>query len=245
MIERARAAGYRALVLTIDTPVAGRRERDLRNGFTIPVRPTLRHAFDVVRHLPWFTRLAWDEAFGHGLRMGNFVERGGLVNRMNAMQLVLELFDPSITWTDLEWLKSIWGGPVVVKGVSTAEDARSAVEHGADAVRVSNHGGRQRDSLPSAIGLLPQIVDEIGDRTEFYLDGGIRRGSDVVKALALGATACMFGRPWVHALAARGEAGVGHLLDLFMSEIDTSLALLGAPSVATLDRTYLVDSARS
>jgi len=239
ILERARAAGYTALVLTVDVPVAARRERDLRNGFEIPPKPSFRHAGDVLRHIGWFGRLAIDEAFGHGLTMGNFRSGSGVRKRLVMMDVVNGLFDASVTWQDIEWLRSVWNGPLVVKGITTVRDARHAVAHGADAVWVSNHGGRQLDGLPATAEVLPEIAAVVGDSAEVYLDGGVRRGSDVVKALALGARACMIGRPYVYGLAAGGQAGVERVLDHFRTEIDATLALLGCPSVHALDATYL------
>ena len=239
IVERARLAGYTALVLTVDVPVAARRERDLRNGFTIPPKPSIRHAGDVLRHLGWFGRLAIDEAVGHGLTMGNFRSAGGVRTRLVMMDVVNGLFDASVTWDDIEWLRSVWSGPLVVKGITSAADATNAVAQGADAVWVSNHGGRQLDGLPATIDVLPEIAAAVGDSVEVYLDGGVRRGSDVVKALARGARACMIGRPYVYGLAAGGQAGVERVLDHFRTEIDATLALVGCPSVGELDESYL------
>lgn len=239
VIARARESGYRALVVTVDVPVGGRRERDLRNGFTIPPRPTWRHAGDVLRHPRWVARFAWDEAFGHGLRMGNFGGRAAMGKRLAFMDRVNSRFDPGMTWADLAHLKEVWGGPLIVKGITNADAARLAVAHGAEAVWVSNHGGRQLDGLPSAIDVLPEVVDAVGGDAEVYLDGGVRRGSDVVKALSLGARACMIGRAYLYGLAAGGEAGVEKVIRMLADEIDTVLALLGCRSVQELDRTWL------
>lgn len=239
VVERARAAGYRVLALTADVQVAARRERDLRNGFEIPPRPTLRQGTDVVRHARWFSRMAWDEVFGHGLRMGNFVKKSRIGTRISMMQQVNTLFDPQLRWEDLEWFKELWGGPVLVKGITTSADAAEAVRRGADGIWVSNHGGRQLDGLPSTISVLPEIVDAVGDRADVILDSGVRRGSDVVKALALGATAAVIGRPYVYGLAAGGQAGVERVIDLLKAEIDATLALIGAASIHDLDRSFL------
>ncbi len=152
------------------------------------------------------------------------------------LDVVNELFDPGVGWADLNWLKDVWGGPLVVKGVMTGADARRSVNAGADAVWVSNHGGRQLDGLRGSAEALPEVVAEVGGQAEVYLDGGIRRGSDVVKALALGARACMIGRPWMYGLAAGGRAGVEVVLRLFRTEIDVTLALLGRPTLESLDR---------
>lgn len=236
LVERAREAGFRALCLTVDVQVSARRLRDLRNGFTIPPRPRLRQAGDLVRHAGWFGRLAVNELGGHKLTMGNFSSGDmGVRDRLRTVELANTLFDAGVTWQDLEWLKEIWGGPVAVKGVMTAADARRSVDAGADAVWVSNHGGRQLDGLPGTADVLPAVVEAVAGEAEVYLDGGVRHGSDVVKALALGARACMIGRPWMYGLAAGGQAGIEHVLDLLRVEIDATLALLGRPTLESLD----------
>ena len=144
--------------------------------------------------------------------------------------------DPSVDWDDLEWFRSIWSGPLAIKGIMSDEDARRAVDAGVDAIVVSNHGGRQLDSLPSAIEVLPEIVDAVGDRAEVILDGGVRRGTDVVKALCLGARACMVGRPFLYGLGAGGQAGAERAIEILQTEIDRTLALIGRPTLADLDR---------
>lgn len=239
VVARARTAGYRALVVTVDVPTGARRERDLRNGFTIPPRPTWRHTGDVLRHLPWVTRFGWDEAFGHGLTMGNFGGRTSVTRRMAFMDRVNQRFDPGMTWDDLDWLRSLWGGPMVIKGITNEHDAARAVDHGLDAVWVSNHGGRQLDGLPATIDVLPAIAEAVDGRAEVYLDGGIRRGSDIVKALARGARVCMIGRPYLYGLAAGGQAGVQRVIELLTAQLDNTLALLGCRSVEALDPSWL------
>ena len=236
IVERARASGFRALCLTVDVQVSARRQRDIRNGFTVPPRPRLRQAGDLVRHAGWFRRLAVSEFSGHKLTMGNFTSDDvGVRDRLRTIELANALFDPGVGWRDLEWLKDVWGRPVVVKGVMTGADARRSVDAGADAVWVSNHGGRQLDGLRGSADVLPEVVAAVGGQAEVYLDGGIRRGSDIVKALALGARACMIGRPWMYGLAAGGQSGVEVVLDLLRTEIDTTLALLGRPTLESLD----------
>lgn len=239
IIERARAAGYRALAVTVDVQVAARRERDQRNGFEIPPRPTVRHAGDVIRHVKWFAQRGWDEVSGHGLTMGNFGNRKSVGRRVVMMEWVNAMFDPTVTWDDLDWLRSIWDGPLLIKGIMSAADARQAVSRGVDGVWVSNHGGRQLDGLPSTIEVLPEIVDVVDGRAEVFLDSGVRRGSDIVKAIALGARACMIGRPYVHGLGAGGQTGVERVIQHLTSEIDSTLALVGCPSVTALDRSYI------
>lgn len=237
LVERARAAGYRALCLTVDVQDMGNREKDKRNGFSLPPRVTFTNLLDVVRHLGWVLRMSSSPR----ATFGNFIETGALAKKdaVSVAGFTTRQFDPSVTWKDIEWLRSIWPGPLVLKGISCAEDARLAVEHGVQALIVSNHGGRQLDFLPAAIDVLPEVVDAVEGRAEVILDGGIRRGSDVVKAIALGARACMVGRPFLYGLAAGGQAGVELCLDILSKEIDRTLALLGRPRLADLDRSAL------
>jgi L-lactate dehydrogenase (cytochrome) len=235
MIERARAAGYRALCLTVDVPILGQRERDLRNGATIPPKITVRNVVDVMRRVDWLR----DVLLGPNITFKNFVgAQVGLGSDPVALwSFVSKQHDPSITWDDLAWFRSVWQGPMAIKGIMTPEDAQRAVSEGVEAIIVSNHGGRQLDSLPSAIEVLPEIADAVGDRAEVILDGGIRRGTDVVKALALGARACMLGRPMLYGLASGGQAGVERAIEILQTETDRALALLGRPTLADLDRT--------
>ena len=235
LVERAQAAGYKALCLTVDLPVLGQRERDMRNGSTIPPKITVRSVVDTLQHPGWLYRV-W---FGTKVTFENFVGSSAELSPDTGTlwKYVNSLNDASVDWDDLAWFRSIWGGPLAIKGVMTAEDARRAVSMGVEAVIVSNHGGRQLDSLPSAIEMLPEIVDAVGDRAEVILDGGVRRGTDVVKALALGAKACMIGRPMLFGLGAAGESGVERALEILETEIDRTLALLGRPTLADLDRT--------
>jgi L-lactate dehydrogenase (cytochrome) len=234
LVERARRAGYKALCLTVDLPVLGQRERDLRNGATIPPKITVRNVIDVLRRPGWLRRV-W---LGTDITFKNFVgSSAALTNDAGTLwQYVNSLNDPSVSWDDLAWFRSLWPGPIAIKGMLTPEDARRAVSEGIEAIVVSNHGGRQLDSLPSAIEALPEIVDAVGDRAEVILDGGIRRGTDVVKALALGARACMIGRPMLYGLGAGGQAGVERSIEILKHEIDRALALLGRPTLADLDR---------
>lgn len=236
MVERAAAARCGALVLTIDLAVQGRRERDVYNGFTIPPRVTARNVLEVLARPRWIA----DMAFGPRLTFANFADptaaSGGFINlgrHINAQ------FDQSVTWKDVEWLRSIFPGPIVVKGVLTAHDARRAVEHGAAAVIVSNHGARQLDHVPSSIRALPEVVAAVGDRLEVYLDSGVRRGSDIVKALALGARAVLVGRPFLYGMGALGPAGAARALEILRDELDNCMALLGAPSPAALDSGFV------
>ena len=234
LIERARAAGYTALCLTADVPVIGQRERDIRNGFTIPPRVTPQNVFDTIQKIPWII----GAVRGPRVTFKNFVDAPGS-GRNDAISLgayAQSLHDPSVSWKDLEWFRSVWQGPMLLKGVMSAEDARLAVDHGVEAIVVSNHGGRQLEGLPSSLEVLPEIADAIAGRAEVVFDGGIRRGGDVVKALALGATSCMIGRAFLYGLGARGEEGVERALDILLAEMDRAMALLGRPTIADLDR---------
>jgi isopentenyl diphosphate isomerase/L-lactate dehydrogenase-like FMN-dependent dehydrogenase len=233
--ERARAAGYKALVLTVDNQVLGQRERDLRNGFTIPPRVTLRSGLDMLRALPWLVRMARAPA----MTMANYVteERKDIVS---LAQYLVDMLDPSLCWRDVAWLREIWSGPLLLKGILHPDEARAAIEHGVDGVIVSNHGGRQLDTALPAIRALPAVVDAVAGRIPVLLDGGIRRGSHVVKAVALGATACLIGRPHLWGLAVAGEAGVTAVLEILRRDIDRVLALGGWDGIARVDRRALV-----
>jgi L-lactate dehydrogenase (cytochrome) len=238
MIERARASGCKALVLTVDTKLQGPRERDMRNGFTVPPKFTLRTMVDFARHWHWLL----DVGLGPKVTFRNL--EGTAVDSRSAVtitQFIAGQYDLSVSWKDLAWFKSVWGGPVAVKGILSAGDARLAVDHGADAIIVSNHGGRQLDGAISAIRALPGVVDAVQDRAEVILDGGVRRGADVVKALALGARACMIGRPWLYGLASDGEPGVVRALEILRNEIDLCMALLGRTTIPELDRGILAE----
>ena len=231
-----RAAGFHALVVTVDVAVVARRGRDVRNGFVMPPRLRPRTALDALRHPRWL------RAMYPPLRFGNLAGAGvsSPGRSLSLARLVSQLLsNPGATWEDLGRLREQWQGPLVIKGTLTAEDARRALDHGVDGVIVSNHGGRQLDGAPAALDALPEVVDAVGDRAEVYLDGGVRRGSDVAKALALGARACFIGRPWLYGLAMAGEPGVTQVLELLRDELDETLALTGRTSVAELDGSLL------
>jgi L-lactate dehydrogenase (cytochrome) len=235
LIERAKAAGCSALVLTVDLALQGQRDRDVHNGLTIP--PTLR-----MSNLPNFaTRPGWVWRYLTGPKVvPASLVKPGQSTLFTIAGYVNSQFDQSVTWTDIEWAKSIWGGPLALKGILDPNDAKLAVEHGVDAVIVSNHGGRQLDGVRSAISALPDVVDAVAGRAEVILDGGVRRGTDVLKAIALGAKACMIGRPYMYGLAAKGRPGVTEALDLLRNEIDLALALTGNTSLAALDRSSIL-----
>jgi L-lactate dehydrogenase (cytochrome) len=233
-IERAKAAGCSALVVTIDTPVAGLRERDVRNGTKelVSGRP-----FTMLPYIGQFlARPAWLAAYladGGLMKFPNIALPSG---PMPYADVGAALQESMTSWADLRWIREAWKGPIVVKGVHTADDARQAIDHGASAVVVSNHGGRQLDGVAATIRVLPEVVEAVGGRTEVLLDGGVRRGSDVVKALCLGARAVLIGRAYAYGLGAAGGAGVTRALDILRADIVRTLTLLGVPSTAALDK---------
>ena len=229
-VERAREAGYEALVLTVDTPVPGARLRDVRNGLTIPPSLSLRTVAEGARHPGWWFDLLTTEP----LQFASLNRFEGTV-----AELAARMFDPSVTLSDLSWLRSAWPGRLVVKGVQHVEDARAVVDAGADAVVVSNHGGRQLDRSPTPLEALPAVVDAVGDRAEVYVDGGILSGSDLVAAVALGARAGLVGRAYLYGLMAGGERGVQRVADILRTEVTTTLALLGVTRVEDLCRDHV------
>lgn len=230
LLRRARAAGYSALVLTVDTAVAGDRLRDVRNGLTIPPSLTLKTLFDMARHPSWWYNLITTEP----LEFASFRSFDGTV-----AELITEIFHPNLNWSDVAWVREQWNGPLVVKGMMNVEDGRQAVDHGADAVVVSNHGGRQLDRSPSTFEVLPHVVDAVGDRIEVYVDGGIMDGADVVAAVSQGATAAFVGRAYLYALMAGGEHGVDRALQMFGEGIVRTMQLLGVTSLKELHRGHI------
>lgn len=236
MIERAAGSGYEALVLTVDTTVLGRRERDVRHGFTLPPKLGLGTLIDGARHPGW----TWAFVRSDPIVFANVVGRGSAVDdgrtAVSLAAQVAQQFDPGLAWSDVDWLRSIWDGPIVIKGIQTVADAILAADAGVDAIALSNHGGRQLDSAPVPLDLVAPCVDAVGDRVEIICDGGVRRGSDIVKALALGARACMAGRAYLYGLGAAGEPGVDFVLQLLRSDMQRTMALLGAADIGELDR---------
>lgn len=230
LVRRAQEAGFGALFVTIDTPVQGNRERDRRQGVRMPLAPSARNvvhfAPQLARHPRW--------TLGY-VRDGLPTSFGSLPPSVSAKSLA----SAPMTWSEAAWVRGIWQGPLVVKGILTAADAHLAVEHGADGIVVSNHGGRQLDGTPATLSVLPTVKEAIGGRAQILLDGGIRRGSDAIKGIALGADAVMIGRPYLYGLAAGGSQGVEHVLSLLRTDLKRTLILLGAPSIAALDRTFV------
>lgn len=240
LVERAATNGYDTLVLTVDTVVAGVRERDVRNGMTAGPYVNARNIARFAPHVAVRPRWLWNFARdGFSVDVANAAALGPDGAPMSAMDASMGMYAEPPTWDDMAWLRAQWRGPLVVKGIVTAEDARRAVDLGADGVVVSNHGGRQLDGAPATVRALPTIVDAVGDRAEVLLDSGVRRGTDVIKAVALGARAVMIGRAFVYGLAAQGEPGVDAVLALLRDDIRNNLQLLGCPSVRALDRSFL------
>ena len=242
LIGRARAVDAPVLVLTVDLAVVGARHRDTRNAMvgTPSAWARLRRAVDLVSHPGWVRDVALR---GRPLTFANLENAVPGAGTPEAFRdWVDSQFDPSVTWDEIAWVREHWPGRLVVKGVLDPEDARRAVNAGVDGIVVSNHGGRQLDSVPSTVRALPAVVDAVGDEVEVLADGGVRTGLDVVKMVAMGARAVLVGRAWAWAVAARGEAGVRHVLDVMKADIDTALALTGQTSLAAVDRSALYEA---
>ena len=241
-MQQAGDVGSPVLVLTVDLAVVGARFRDVRNAMVGDVGPggAIRRGLDLASHPRWIKEVALG---GKPLTFGNLESAVPGARTPDSFKSWVDAqFDPTVTWDDVSWVRRNWSGKLVVKGVLDADDARRAVDAGVDGVVVSNHGGRQLDGVPSTVAALPAVLDAVGDRTEVLVDGGVRSGLDVVRFLALGARACLVGRAWAWAVAARGEAGVAHVLDVLRSDMDVALALTGTTDVADLDRSILIGS---
>jgi L-lactate dehydrogenase (cytochrome) len=237
MIERAASARYEALMLTVDTAVFGRRERDVRRGFSLP--PTIGPGtiVDGALHPTWTWRFVRSEPIRFANVLGRDVGDGA--SPVTLSDYINSQFDPALSWNDVEWLRSVWQGPIVLKGIQTVDDAVLAADAGVEAIALSNHGGRQLDGAPAAFSLVAPVADAVGGRVEIICDGGVRRGSDIVKAVAAGANAAMAGRAYLYALGAAGERGVDRVLDWFRNDIERVMTLLGAETIDALDRTLL------
>ena len=234
LVDRAAEAGYEALCITVDLAVTGRRERDVRRGLTLPPKLGLDTLIEGARKPSWTWRFLRADPITFA-NVTNVIDRDGSTAESLA-EYVAEQFDPSLSWSDLAWFRSIWNGPIVIKGIQSVADARRAVEHGVEAIALSNHGGRQLDGAPTALDLVAPVVDEVGEAVEIICDGGVRRGSDILKAVALGARAAMIGRPYLYGLAAGGEKGVDWVLDFFEDGLRRSMALCGVTSMAEVGR---------
>jgi L-lactate dehydrogenase (cytochrome) len=237
LIERAKAAKCSALMLTLDLQILGQRHKDLKNGLSAPPRLTLRNVLNMMSKPRWCLGMLGTRR----RQFGNIVGHVSGVENMNSLsEWTAQQFDPTLNWNDVEWVKERWGGPLILKGIMDAEDARLAAATGADALVVSNHGGRQLDGAPASIDVLPAIVDAVGSKIEVWLDSGIRSGQDVLKAVALGARGTLIGRAFLYGLGALGEAGVTKCLEIIAKELDLTMAFCGRRDIREIDRSILV-----
>jgi len=239
LIERARAANCSALVVTLDLQVLGQRHKDIKNGLTTPPKPTLANLINLATKPRWCVGMLGTKRRTFGNIVGH-AEGVGDVSSLS--KWTAEQFDPRLSWDDVAWIKERWGGKLILKGIMDAEDARHAADSGADALVVSNHGGRQLDGAPSSISALPAIVAAVGDYIEVWMDGGIRSGQDVLRAMALGARGTLIGRPFLYALGAFGEAGVRRCLEIIENELSTSMAFCGHTDISNVDRSILLNA---
>ncbi|MDP3668179.1 MAG: alpha-hydroxy acid oxidase [Telluria sp.] len=237
LIDRARAARCSALMLTLDLQVLGQRHKDIRNGLTAPPKMTIANIINMMSKPRWCMGMLGTRRHG----FGNIVGHASDVSDMSSLSAwTNQQFDPALSWADVEWIKQRWGGKLIIKGIMDAEDARLAVNSGADALIVSNHGGRQLDGAQSSIEALPAIVDAVGKQIEVHMDGGVRSGQDVIRALALGARGVYVGRPFLYGLGAQGEAGVTKCLEIIHKELDLTMAFCGLRDVQQVDQRILL-----
>lgn len=238
ILERAKAANCSALVLTVDLQVLGQRHRDIRNGMTVPPEIKLANVIDVATKPAW----AWSILKGKRKTFGNLAGHVKGMDDVNSLgQWTNSQFDPALNWRDVEWIKSIWPGKLIIKGILDPEDAKTAVKVGADAIVVSNHGGRQLDGAPSSISALPKVAEAVGSSTEVLFDGGIRTGADIMRALALGARSCLIGRAYIYGLGAAGQAGVARAIEILKKELDITMALCGVNRVGDIGSQVLAN----
>ena len=240
-VQRCKASGYKVLCLTVDTAIAGNRERDLVNGMTMPPKITLKNFLSYGTSFDWLFNLILHPDF----KLANVAHRVDALGKgaMGLIDYVNSQFDRSVTWDDVAWLAEQWDGPIVIKGLQSPVDAKRAVEVGATALMVSNHGGRQLDGTPAPIDCIPSLRDAIGDQLELIVDGGIRRGTHIVKALAAGANACSIGRPYLYGLGAGGQVGVERALYLLKEEVERSMTLLGVSAIVEINQSHLINNA--
>jgi len=237
LMDRAKAANCNALMLTLDLQVLGQRHKDLKNGMTAPPKPTLANILNLMMKPRWCLGMAATRRHG----FGNLIGHAKGVSDMSSLGAwTKEQFDPKLDWNDVEWIKKRWGGKLILKGIMDEEDARLAADSGADAMIVSNHGGRQLDGAPSSIAALPAIAEAVGAKIEVWMDGGIRSGQDVLKAWALGARGTLIGRAFLYGLGAMGEAGVTKALELIAKELDVTMAFCGHTDIRNVDRRILM-----
>ena len=238
LVQRARAAGYAVLMPTVDVASLGRRERDVRHGFTLPPQLEWRTLFDGLRRPGW----TWDFIRSEPIMLANFRGRSSADGStpVALAEYIKSQFDPTVNWRDLDWLRTLWDGPLVIKGIQSVADAALAAERGCQAIVLSNHGGRQLDGAPAPVDLVAPVVDAVAGRAAVICDGGVRRGSDIVKAVALGADACMAGRFYLYGLGAGGEPGVDYAIELLADEIRRTMALIGCAAMDRIDRGFLM-----
>ncbi|MDK4711634.1 alpha-hydroxy acid oxidase [Rhizobium sp. CNPSo 4039] len=238
LIQRAKAAKCSALVLTADLQILGQRHNDIRNGLSAPPKMTAKNLWQMATRPGWCMGMLKTKRRS----FGNIVGHAKDISDMTTLShWTHSQFDPKLSWNDVGWIKEQWGGPLIIKGILDIEDAKAAVDVGADAIIVSNHGGRQLDGAHSSISMLPRIVDAVGDRIEVHMDGGIRSGQDVLKAVALGAKGTFIGRPFLYGLGAMGKEGVTLALEIIRKELDISMALCGKRDIKAVDRSILAD----
>lgn len=233
LINRARAAKCSALVLTLDLQILGQRHKDIRNGLSAPPKFTPKHIWQMATRPAWCLGMAQTKRHSFGNIVGH---AKGVTDLSSLSSWTAEQFDPKLSWKDVEWIKKQWGGPLIIKGILDVEDAKEAAKSGADAIIVSNHGGRQLDGAPSSISVLSEIVDAVGDKIEVHFDGGIRSGQDVLKAVSIGAKGTYIGRAFLYGLGAAGQAGVTKVLDIIRKELDVTMALCGERDIKNLGR---------
>jgi L-lactate dehydrogenase (cytochrome) len=239
LVQRAAAARCSALMLTVDLQVLGQRHCDMRNGLTVPPEIKIKNLIDIA------TKPAWALSIlkGKSKTFGNLAGHVKDTTNINSLaQWTASQFDPTLSWKDVEWIKSIWPGKLILKGILDVDDAKIAVTTGADAISVSNHGGRQLDGAPSAISALPRVVDAVGSEIEVMFDSGVRTGADMMRALALGARSCIVGRSYIYGLGAGGQAGVARAIEILHKELDVTMALCGVKSIAEINRDVLADT---
>jgi L-lactate dehydrogenase (cytochrome) len=238
LIDRAKAANCGALVLTLDLQILGQRHKDLRNGLSAPPKFTPKHIWQMATRPNWCLGMLGTKRRS----FGNIVGHAKNVSDLSSLSSwTAEQFDPRLSWDDVEWIKQRWGGKLILKGINDVEDAIAAAQSGADAIIVSNHGGRQLDGAHSSIAMLPRIVDAVGDKIEVHMDGGIRSGQDVLKAVALGAKGTYIGRPFLYGLGADGKKGVTKALEIIRKELDVTMALCGKRDIKTIDRSIIAE----
>jgi L-lactate dehydrogenase (cytochrome) len=231
LVERAQAAKCSALVLTVDLQVLGQRHRDIKNGLSVPPKMRLANLIDIATKPAWIFSVLRAKRRNFGNIVGHVQSAG---DNTSLAEWIAGQFDPALNWEDVKWIRSIWKGPLILKGILDIDDAKLAAAHGADAIVVSNHGGRQLDGAPSSIWALPKIVEAVGNKVEVLFDGGVRSGQDVMRALALGAKACMVGRAYIYGLGARGEEGVTEAIGFIRRELETTMALTGVNKISEI-----------